>query len=682
VSAIRRLLSLVVSLGLLGAAARAEEPRTPITLADLYSDEDTRDAAISPSGRYLAIASTQAGNDVVVVQDVDAGTRTIPISIERSGAGKDLDTRISHVYWKNDDRLLFRVQVRPRKGVDVAKYLTRRGTSLGDRLFAINRDGSKSTRLLAGGAGGFLAAGALDLGAIGSLLPRDPDHILMVVNGWVGATLMRVDINDGTGTIVEVGGADVIGWWPDVDGNPVIRVLKNFGKYRFERKQDDGWQQFHEVPVKEFRDQPDYEPIGPTSEPGKYYVIARPPGRERTGVYLYDIGHATFGEPVAENPLYDIYSAQVARDGKGILWHCYVVHVRVCDLADARANSHMKGLRRYFQDGANVHVTDVSLDSNTLVLFVEGPTEPPAYYYYRVPAKHIEFIGLQRHSLFNKIAPIATPVSWKARDGREITGYLTRPAGSADARALPLVVLPHGGPEVRDRLRFDPWTQFLAARGYAVFQPNFRGSDGYGRAFAESGYGEWGRAMQDDISDGVESLIQQGIADPARVCIMGASYGGYAALAGAALTPDRYRCAVSIAGVSDLSAFVRWYKFEYGKQSEGASYWMRAIGDPERVRDRLRAVSPVHLADQIKADVLLIHGTEDKVVPYSQSKAMKRALDSSSRKIRLIELEGEGHSYWSPEDEKLALDAIGAFLAKNLGPGFTAKPNTETSHAN
>jgi len=355
--------------------------------------------------------------------------------------------------------------------------------------------------------------------------------------------------------------------------------------------------------------------------------------------------------------------------------------VRICELTDARANAHMKGLRKYFQDAANVHVSDISRDSNTLVLYVEGPATPPSFYYYRVNARKIEFIGFVRNTLFNKLVPDATVETWKSRDGREITGYLTLPARSRGAGPLPLIVYPHGGPELRDQLHYDPWVQFFAARGYAVFQPNFRGSAGFGRSFAESGYGQWGRAMQDDISDGLASLVARKIADPTRVCIVGMSYGGYAALAGAALTPQLYKCAVSIAGLSDLSAFVKWYKFEHGPDSVGSAYVTRIIGDPESALPQLRAVSPVHHADAIKAEVLLIHGSEDDVVPYSQSKSMKRALDNSTRKVELVELEGEGHSYWSDENRILVLEKVSAFLAKNLGPGFAATSTTEANHA-
>ena len=650
------------------AMAHAGEPRPP-TLAELYSDEDIHDTAISPSGRYLAVAVRQPATEVIAVHDLDTGQTTVPTSIARDSAGAGFDTRMSHVYWKSDDRLLFRIQVRPKSGTKINDRTRGVLTKLGDRLFSIHRDGSKPVRLLSSGSAAVFIEGTLDLGTIGSLLPKDPENVLMFVRGFVGPTLVRVNVVTGEGTILEVPSQHLVGWWLDIDGNPVVRVERSFGTYRFQRKQPDGsWKQFHEVPVQEMRGRPDYEPVGASNQPGKYYVLARPPGRERTGVYLYDLAQESFGEPVVENPRYDIDSARAARDGAGLVYACYVADVEICDLADAAANAQLAAVRRTFDGGTNLYVSDFSRDGATLILYAEGPAVAPAYYYYRRGAKNAELIGYERNALSDRSTPLAIPVRWTARDGRELGGYLSRPAGTTDAQRLPLVVMPHGGPEKRDRLSFDRWVQFLTARGYAVFQPNFRGSEGFGRAFAESGYGEWGRAMQNDVTDGVTALVQREVADPARICIVGASYGGYAALAGAALTPDLYRCAVSIAGVSDLAAFVKWYRFEHGPQSAGSAYWIRAIGDPDRGLQRLRSVSPVHLADEIKADVLLIHGDRDDIVPYSQSVAMKRALDNSKRKITLLKLEGEGHSYWSDENEIRVLESIDAFLARNLAP--------------
>jgi dipeptidyl aminopeptidase/acylaminoacyl peptidase len=301
---------------------------------------------------------------------------------------------------------------------------------------------------------------------------------------------------------------------------------------------------------------------------------------------------------------------------------------------------------------------------------VEGPREPPGYYIYLTEQRTIDAIGVERDALVNALRPRATVINYKARDGKDLTGYLTAPAGASPQDKLPLVLMPHGGPETRDTMTFDPWVQYLVARGYAVFQPNFRGSEGYGKAFAESGYGQWGRKMQDDLTDGVKALIEQGVADAARVCIVGASYGGYAALAGAALTPDLYKCAVSIAGISDLDDFIGWRKRNWGADSEGYTYWLKAIGDPDKDEQRLREVSPLTQAAKIRIPILLIHGTDDFIVPIAQSKAMKHALDKTGRKTELITLENEGHSYWAARSEKLAMTAIDNFLWQNLGPGF------------
>jgi dipeptidyl aminopeptidase/acylaminoacyl peptidase len=329
----------------------------------------------------------------------------------------------------------------------------------------------------------------------------------------------------------------------------------------------------------------------------------------------------------------------------------------------------MRGLRKYFDENANVYVYDVSQDGKSFLLFVEGPRDPPAYYYYLTESKSIQTVGSSRGKLDDVLVPGVKVVSYKARDGKDLTGYLTTPANLSPGTKAPLVLYPHGGPEARDHLTFDPWVQYFVARGYAVFQPNFRGSDGFGKAFAESGYGEWGRKMQDDLSDAVKTLVDAGTADPARVCIVGASYGGYAALAGAALTPELYKCAVSVAGISDLDDFITWRKHNWGRDSEGYTYWLKAIGDPDKDEQKLRAVSPVSLVDKIKVPILLIHGTDDGIVPIAQSRAMKKALDKSGRKTELIEIEKEGHSYWSDENEKLALASIDQFLWKNLGAG-------------
>jgi dipeptidyl aminopeptidase/acylaminoacyl peptidase len=590
--------------------------------------------------------------------------------IGRKDAGPRFDAHMTTVWWKNEERLLFRVSVAPSADVSAIRLNTGDLRHLGERLFTVGRDGNNLTRLLQQNRNPELDW-ALDLGDIRSMLPHDPDHILMVVDGQEGRSLFKVDVNTGLGEVVEHASPTVWDWWLDLEGKPVVRVEVSNGSLRFYRHEGgDSWKKFYKVRLRELKEQDDYEPLGPSDQPGKFYVLARPEGAQRRGVYLYDLEHESFGAPIAENPDFDIFSALVSRDGRQVQLYCYLAHVRICESSDAKLNVHMAGVRKYFKDSANVYVVDSSENNQTLLLFVEGPSDPPAYFWYRLDQRQIQRIGLLHEVMTDKSMPTATLVQYTARDGLKLTGYLTRPPGAAGATGLPLIMFPHGGPEARDHLTFDLYVQYLASLGYAVFQPNFRGSDGFGRKFAESGYGEWGAKMQDDISDALALLIEQKVADPARVCIVGASYGGYAALAGATFTPNLYKCVVSISGPGELADFLKSRRKKFGADSDIYAYWIKQIGDPERDAARIAAVSPLLHVDQIKAPILLVHGDADQIVPYDQSKDMKKALDKSGRPTRLITLENEGHSDWSEEDEQFVMKAVGEFVQSKIGPGF------------
>ncbi len=230
-----------------------------------------------------------------------------------------------------------------------------------------------------------------------------------------------------------------------------------------------------------------------------------------------------------------------------------------------------------------------------------------------------------------------------------------------------MIVLPHGGPEARDTLGFDVWAQFFATRGYLVFQPNFRGSSGYGRRWVEAGYGQWGGRMQDDLTDGVRALITSGRADAKRICIFGASYGGYAALYGGARTPDLYKCVASFAGVSDLRALVKWEHSTKGHEAR-YRYAERAIGDPVKDAARLKAASPATYTSGYQPPVLLIHGAKDVSSPVTQSEAMAQALKRAGKDVKLSIYPGEGHSDWSRTDEEAALTEVADFVASHIAP--------------
>jgi dipeptidyl aminopeptidase/acylaminoacyl peptidase len=233
-------------------------------------------------------------------------------------------------------------------------------------------------------------------------------------------------------------------------------------------------------------------------------------------------------------------------------------------------------------------------------------------------------------------------IAYTAADGLQIPAYLTLPRGKPASR-LPLVVLPHSEPSGRDTADFDWWAQALADQGYAVLRPNYRGSD-LNQAFLARGFGQWGRKMQTDLSDGVRYLADQGVIDPARVCIVGASYGGYAALAGASLDPGVYRCAVSVDGISDLQSWLRWVNHQhYGRDTAAQRYWERFIGASGPDDPSADAISPLKHLDAIAVPVLLIHGKDDTIVPFEQSQQMYDALKSAHKNVQLLPLEGEDH---------------------------------------
>jgi dipeptidyl aminopeptidase/acylaminoacyl peptidase len=325
----------------------------------------------------------------------------------------------------------------------------------------------------------------------------------------------------------------------------------------------------------------------------------------------------------------------------------------------------MAALRRHFGEDASLRIASRSDDGGLWVIGVTAPHNPGALYLYRSAEKRLEPIGATHAGLPETALGRAFRYDYRAADGTALFGYLTRPSHDTGA-AAPLIVMPHGGPEVRDQLTYDMWAQFLASRGYQVFQPNFRGSAGMGRDFATAGYGEWGGRMQDDVTAGVEQLVREGLADRSQVCILGASYGGYAALWAGATQGDLYRCVISVAGISDLPALMVHTRRVNGDDSDTYAYWLRSIGDPGRDRERLETTSPLRHVDGWRTPTLLIHGSADDLVPFDQSRTMERALRSAGADVRLVELENEGHNGWSTRNEALVLTEIETFLARHL----------------
>jgi dienelactone hydrolase len=625
-------------------------------------DRNVFSFSLSPDGCYVAMIQRVQGNEAVVVVDW-RGRQAQAVQTARRDRGLFLDW----VIWKGDNRLLFAATQR----VDwdgTPEDVTYQRIQ---RVYGMNRDGSNVTQMFEGQMRRLLNPDFAPIHLIDALR-NDSESVLLGTWGQDGYTLYRVSAHTGRADIV----SDDLGWdawrvFVDGVGAPVLRMdgLPYNSGYRFFRRAPDGrrWDLAHEVRRSTIVDNRDFYPLRAGPGAGQVYVAARPEGQEFQSIYLYDTRTGQLGEPVYAHPSADAQRIRVDPNDNSLLAGCGEAQRWECRAADPGMQRHFDAIARYFEGLADFELRDVSLNRDVWLILADGPTIPQTAYVYDLNAAQLTLIASAYPQLSrNQLAPTEV-VSYAARDGTELWGYLTAPRGRTGA--LPLVVLPHGGPEARDSFGFDFMAQYLATRGYAVFQPNFRGSEGSGRSFAAAGHRQWGLRMQDDITDGVRHLIQSGAVDPQRVCIVGASYGGYAALAGGSLTPELYRCVVSIAGVADLIQVLNEERQGQGRNSAGYAYWLDVIGDPDRYRDALVAASPARQAGNFRAPVLLIHGRADGIVRVEQSETMRDALQRAGKPVRYLDFEDEGHfwSNWEPANRQRLLEEVGGFVAEHLG---------------
>ncbi len=307
--------------------------------------------------------------------------------------------------------------------------------------------------------------------------------------------------------------------------------------------------------------------------------------------------------------------------------------------------------------GADNWVVGASRDGKKLLISSSVDVRPTNFHLLDTAAGKMLRIGSANPALAQTALAEMKPVKIKSADGVMLPGYLTLPVGSS-GKKLPTVVYPHGGPHIRDRWRFDEMVQFFASRGYAVLQVNFRGSVGYGYDWYEQGHRNWGTVMVDDITASTKWAIAEGIADPANTCIIGWSFGGYAALMSAVREPGLYRCAVSIAGVADLRALAREDSRFYGGRRRVA----HTLGDDV---SELKAGSPLRAVEKIQVPVLLVHGDNDIQVSVDHSRRMARALKGQDKKHELVVIKDGNHSLSRYEWRETLLTKIEAFLATN-----------------
>ncbi|MEO1241564.1 MAG: S9 family peptidase [Pseudomonadota bacterium] len=478
-----------------------------------------------------------------------------------------------------------------------------------------------------------------------------------------GYSVFRVDLKSGKERMVEGGLPETADWIVNINGEPVVRIdavsAKGVREVHWKKPGSDRFALAQEIPEKRGRGAAIIF-HGLTEAENEIYATTYNGGNTVSFV-AYNLEQGNISETLFSDENYDLDS--VIYD----IHPATAVGIRYTDdLPRARyLNPDIQGaqdnLARALK-GASPMVVSHSTDNNRMLVRAIYTNRPDDYYVFDRKTRSLSFFASSYPALSEKIYAEKSKFAYAAPDGLRVNGYLTTPVG-ASRENMPLIVLPHGGPASRDDQSFDWWAFFYAARGYAVYQPNFRGSDGYGLAFREAGYGEWGRKMQDDITNGVQKLIDDGIADPSRICIVGASYGGYAALAGATLTPDLYACAVSVNGVSDLPRMIG----EAAVSRNNAAYWERRIGSRFRNADELAAVSPARQAANAGPPVMLIHGKDDTVVPFYQSEIMRDALVAANKPYVFVELRGEDHWLSSGETRTGMLRQSIEFIDRHIG---------------
>ncbi|HEU4603715.1 MAG TPA: S9 family peptidase [Steroidobacteraceae bacterium] len=383
----------------------------------------------------------------------------------------------------------------------------------------------------------------------------------------------------------------------------------------------------------------------------------------RFGLYKYDFTTDTVGDAIYEHPSVDIDDV-VLSSGGSVLGVRYTDDRSRIEWFDEKLKQWQAKIDKALPDHTN-RMVSFNADESRIIVWSAAASDPGRYFFFEPSKNSLRVLSEPYDHVDGASLSRMESTSYHARDGLEIPAYVTLPQG-LEAKNLPLVVMPHGGPFYRDEWGYDSWVQFLANRGYAVLQPNFRGSTGYGKEYVQKGMGQWGRAMQDDIDDGAKWLVDQGKVDPKRICIMGASFGGYAAMWAAVRNPDIYRCAISFAGVSDVGAMLR-----YDRRSMSATRYYRNWRDKVQ-GDKdfdLATISPLRAADKVAIPLLIAHGNRDDNVPPSQSVKFHELLTKANKPHEFVLYEGEGHGFESPANNIDFLKRVEAFLEKYNPPG-------------
>lgn len=422
--------------------------------------------------------------------------------------------------------------------------------------------------------------------------------------------------------------------------------------------------------VKEFNQNEELEyfdilffPFSIDRETGQIFTLSRERGEPRKTVKLFDPGSQQFTRTVAEHPELDVERLlfdPLTHEFNGAVFEGGRTEYLI---TDPGLKVHYDFLAQKFPADNNFSIVGNNVQGERALIYVTAHNLPGKYYMYNPATKDIKLAIDRNASLAGAMNSGGNIMKVKMRDGHVIDAYHHFPKGKP--KGAPLIVMPHGGPHVRDYFDYNRWVQFFVSRGYQVVQMNFRGSTGYGVEHETAGFGEWGGVMQDDVTDTVKYFHNNGYAAPDSTCIAGYSYGGYAALYGGATTPELYACIVSGGGVTDLVRSMKDDRVRFS--SELYSYIQESMGDL-RDKDSLREKSPTKMADSFQAPVLLIHGERDLRVPNLHSRRMKDALEDADKTVTYLELEDAGHGDWTLENEVMYLETVEEFLRQHIGP--------------
>ena len=613
---------------LIGCNNQMNKTAPLIPMEDFFRNPEKSSFQISPNGEHIAYMKPWKTRMNVHVVNVKSNNETRLTSSEERG--------VYGFGWLGDDRI---------------GYVKDDGGNENMHFYAVNIDGSNE----------------IDLTPYDNVQARiiddledDPNHVIIGLNKRNPQIHdpFRVNINTGESEMIAENPGNISSWVTDHDGRLRMATTSdgvNTSLLYRETEKDD----FKPILTTDFK--VNVSPLFFTFDNKNVYVASNR-GRDKTAIYEFDISKAKEEELIFEHDEVDVSGLMYSKKRKVLTGANFTVS---------------KGDKVFFDDwrrdiqnklesqlpGYEVGITSFSKDETKAVVVSYSDKSRGTYYYYDVENDKLTELAKISPWLEEEHMAEMKPVKYKSRDGFTIHGYLTLPVGSK-GKNLPVVVNPHGGPWARDTWGYRSEIQFLANRGFAVFQMNFRGSTGYGREFWEISFKQWGKSMQDDITDGVNWLIDEGIADPDRIAIYGASYGGYATLAGLAFTPDLYACGVDYVGVSSLFTFMESMP-PYWELYRSMMYEM--VGHPEKDKELLASSSPLLHVDKIKVPLFIAQGANDPRVVKSESDQIVEALKSEGIEVPYMVKEDEGHGFYNQENQFDFYREMEKFLKKHIG---------------